>query len=117
MPPKYPETVTVATPLPPTVDPATGLETTPPPHVANVAARLSQQAVATVGSQVEQMAAQATVISLWTLLVPPGTTLTPLSTVRDSLGRTFEVTGDVADRPNHAPQFRAAAVRLISDLQ
>ncbi len=117
MPPTYPETVTVTTPLPSEVDPATGLETTPAPHVADVRARLSQQPVATVGSQVEQMAAQQTVISLWTLLVPPGTTLTPLSTVRDSRGRLFEVSGDVADRPNHKPQFRAAALRLISDMQ
>jgi hypothetical protein len=117
MPPKYQETVTVTTPLDPVVDPATGLETTPAPHVANVQARLSQQPVANIGGQVEQMAAQSTVISLWTLLVPPGTTLTSRSTVLDSRGRTFQVSGDVADRPNHQPQFRAAAVRLISDMQ
>jgi hypothetical protein len=82
-----------------------------------VAARLSQRPVAEVGSQGEQLAQQNTTTSSWTLLVPAGTVLTERSTVLDSAGRTFQVDGEVADRPKIRPQFRAAAVRLISDLQ
>jgi hypothetical protein len=116
--PKYREMVTVTTPLAPAVNPATGRETTPPPHVVpDVPARLSQRPVAEVGSQGEQLAEQNTTISAWTLLVPPDTVLTERSTVLDAKGRTFEVVGKVADRPNDKPQFRAAALRLISDLQ
>jgi hypothetical protein len=37
--------------------------------------------------------------------------------VLDEQGRRFSIEGDVADRPNHRPQFRAAAARLISDMQ
>jgi hypothetical protein len=60
--------------------------------------------------------AQDTTISLWTILVPKGTTLTPDSVVEHS-GRKFEVVGQPADRPDHRPIFRAAALRLISDMQ
>lgn len=117
MAPKLPQTVTITTPQDPTVDPATGLETAPPPVVASVPARLSQKPVADLGSQIELLATQNTTISLWTLLVPPGTVLTARSTVADESAQKYEVVGHPADRPNHRPQFRAAALRLISDLQ
>lgn len=115
--PKLPQMVVITTPQDPTVDPATGRETTPPPLVANVRARLSQKPVADLGSQVELLAEQNTTISLWTLLVPPGTVLTARSTVVDENAQRYEVVGHPADRPNHRPQFRAAALRLISDMQ
>lgn len=116
--PKYREKVEITTPPAPAVDPATGREMTAAPHVVpDVPARLSQRPVAEVGGQSEQLAEQTTTTSSWTLLVPPGTVLTERSTVLDSRGRTFMVVGEVADRPNTRPQFRAAAVRLISDLQ
>lgn len=116
--PKFPEKVTVTTPPAAAVDPVTGRESTAAPLVVpDVPARLSQRPVAEVGSQSERLAEQNTTSSSWTLLVPPGTVLTERSTVLDSIGRTFQVNGAVADRPNDKPQFRAAAVRLISDLQ
>lgn len=116
--PQMPQRVTITTPLPPTLDPATGLETFPPPHLASgVPARLSQAPVANVGGQTELLANQNTTISLWTILVPAGTVLTELSTVVDEAGKTFQVVGNVADRPHYRPQFRAAAARLISDMQ
>lgn len=116
--PKFRDRVAITTPSKPAVDPATGKETTPVPHQASdVPARLSQRPVAEVSGQSEQRAEQNTTISSWTILVPPGTVLTDLSTVLDQRGRTFEVDGEVADRPNDKPQFRAAALRLISDIQ
>lgn len=119
MAPKLPQTVTITTPQDPVVDPATGLETIPPPHVApGVAARLSQKPIADLGSQIELLATQDTTISLWSLLVGPREVLTSRSTVvHDASGRRFEVVGQPADRPDHKPQFRAAALRLISDMQ
>lgn len=116
--PKMPQRVTITTPPDPTVNPATGLPPTVPPHVAtNVPARLSQKPIADVGSQVELLGSQNTTISLWTVLVPAGTVLTSRSTVVDESGREFQIVGNPADRPNHRPQFRAAAARLISDMQ
>lgn len=63
------------------------------------------------------LATQNTTISLWTLLVPAGTTLTSASSFTDESGRRYVVVGQPADRPDHKPQFRAAAARLISDMQ
>ena len=116
--PKLTSRVTITTPQDPTIDSPTGLVTTPEPHVANgVPARFSQIPVANVGGQVEFLAGQDTVISFWTILVGPNTVLTSRSTVVDEQGRKFQIVGQVADRPNHRPQFRAAAARLISDMQ
>lgn len=116
--PKYDTTVTITTPPEPVVDPATGRETTAAPVVVpDVPARLSQSPVAVVGSQNENRATQNTTVTSWTLLVPPGTALTSRSTVLDVHGRLFAVEGEPADRPNTRPQFRAASLRLISDLQ
>lgn len=115
--PRFPQTVEVSTPGPPTVDPVTGNERPGTPTVETVRARISQSPVANVGAQVELLASQHTVISFWTVLVPVGTVMTAQSTVTDEDGRKFAITGDVADRPNHRPMFRAAAARLISDMQ
>jgi hypothetical protein len=115
--PKFPQTVEITTPGPPTEDPVSGSEIPGTPTVETARARISQAPVANVGSQVELLAQQNTVISLWTVIVPPGTVMTSQSTLVDDQGRRFQVTGDVADRPNHRPQFRAAAARLISDQQ
>ena len=117
MKPRFPSTVLISTPGPSTVDPVTG---NPVPGTATVVsspARISQAPVANVGSQVELLAEQNTVISLWTVMVPAGTVMRSDSTVTDDLGRRFTITGEVADRPHHRPQFRAAAARLISDMQ
>jgi hypothetical protein len=43
--------------------------------------------------------------------------LTSASTITDEDGRVFQVSGSVADRPKHRPQFRTASLRLISDMQ
>jgi hypothetical protein len=37
--------------------------------------------------------------------------------VIDELGQVFQVVGAVARRPQHRPEFLAAAARLISDMQ
>lgn len=115
--PKFPQTVEITTPGSATVDPVTGLETSTPATVVTSPARISQAPVANLASQVELLAEQNTVISMWTVIVPAGTTMTATSTVADDRGRTFAITGEPADRPNHKPLFRAAAARLISDMQ
>lgn len=115
--PRFPTQVEIWTPSPSTVDPVTGNEVPGTPTVETVRARISQSPVANVGAQVELLANQNTVISFWTVIVPAGTVLTSQSTVTDEDGRKFTIIGDVADRPNHKPLFRAAAARLISDMQ
>ena len=80
-------------------------------------AYLEQAPVTEAGGRQEFRDDQGTVISAWTLLVLAPCTLTSESTVTDSQGRQYRVVGDVADRPHHRPKFRAAALRLISDLQ
>jgi hypothetical protein len=115
--PKFPQRVTVSTPGPPVEDPVSGNTRPGPPTVTETTARISQAPVANVGGQIELLAEQNTVISLWTVLVPAGATLESNSTVTDESGRVFAITGQVAERPNHKPQFRAAAARLISDMQ
>lgn len=83
----------------------------------NVPARLSQSPVANLGSQIELLSNRQTVISMWTVLVDRSTPLSPDSVVIDEQGRKFRVEGAVADRPAHRPTFKAAAARLISDMQ
>lgn len=101
-----------------TPDPVTGNERPGPPTVQyEVPARLSQAPVANVGSQVELLANQTTVISLWTILVRQSTPLFPNSVITDELGQKFRIEGAVALRPKHRPTFKAAAARLISDMQ
>lgn len=117
--PKLPTPVRVETPWKSTVDPATGLQTAGPATIVQTRARLSQVAVANVGSQVELLADQNTVISLWSVLVTADVPMDSTSRVvtEDGTERVFQITGDVADRPFHKPLFRAAAARLISDMQ
>ncbi len=118
MPPPMPRTVTISTPGAPTVDPVSGNERPGGLATATVPAWLSQRPVADVGGQIELLASQNTTISLWTLLVPAGTVLTSSSTFTDESGRKYVVIGQPADRPDFPPhQFRAAAARLISDMQ
>lgn len=80
-------------------------------------ARLSQKPVVDISSGDELRVSQDTEVSQWTLIVPRGTELTSKSTVTDADGRVFQVSGSVADRPKHRPQFRTASLRLISDMQ
>lgn len=115
MKPKFTQTVEITTPGPVTL--VDGLPIPGPSTVETSPARISQGAVANVGAQIELLAEQDTTISLWTILVPRGQLLTSKSTVVDDTGRKFSIVGDVADRPNHKPLFRAAAARLISDMQ
>jgi hypothetical protein len=101
-----------------TVSPDTGNDIPGPvDRQFNVPARLSQSPVANVGSQVELLANQKTAISTWVVLVGKSTTLTSDSVVIDGQGRKFRIEGAVADRPAHRPTFKAAAARLISDMQ
>lgn len=101
-----------------TVNPETGNEIPgTPQRQFNVPARLSQAPVANVGGQVELLSTQQTTISMWTVLVGRETVLTSSSVVTDGQGRKFRIEGAVADRPAHRPTFRAAAARLISDMQ
>lgn len=116
--PRLPQLMTFTTPGPSTVDPVSGNLVPGPPTVETGRVRISQAAVANVGSQFELMAGQHTVISMWTVLIEvPGPVVTSETVGVDDRGRKFAMTGDVADRPNHKPVFRAAAARLISDMQ
>jgi hypothetical protein len=111
--------LTILTPGPSTVDPVTGNPRPGAPISVSVLGYLAQNPVANLSSQVELRGTQTTVISLFTVLVPAGTVLTAESTVVDASGRRFEVAGEPADRVGLSRQvmFRAAALRLISDLQ
>lgn len=116
--PHFNQLLEISTPGPATVDPETGNPRPGTPTVQQVMGRLSQSPVANIASQFELMATQQTVISLWSVLVPAGTVMTALSTVTEvETGRQLAISGDVADRPHHRPKFRAAAARLISDMQ
>lgn len=125
--PKFPHPIRITTPLPATVDPATGLETTPAPTVVATTGYLSQAPVGNLSSADEVRAGQTTVIARYTLLVRPGEVLTAESTVEDvagsiaPAGTTFVVEGQPADRRALAQHnkkiFRAASLRLISDMQ
>jgi hypothetical protein len=101
------------------VDPVSGNERPGTPITATgVPARLSQSPVANVGSQVELLADQNTVISFWTVLTGPNSGLASGSEVTDEdTGRRFAIVGAVARRPDRHPKFLAAAARLISDMQ
>lgn len=116
--PSMPNRVTIETPTPSSVDPDSGdLVPGAVTTLHEVPARLSQDPVTNVGSQVDLLASQQTVISMWKIHVHKDIPLTSDSVVTDEQGRKFRIEGAVADRPNHRPQFRVAAARLISDLQ
>ncbi len=119
MAPKLDQQVTIRNPGPPTgeTDPKTGLPTPPAPVDVVEPARLSQKPVVDVSSASEFRGQQSTVLSNWTILVGPGSALTSDSVVIDELGQQFQIIGAVARRPQHRPEFLAAAARLISDMQ
>lgn len=102
-----------------TPDPETGNPRPSSPHVQyEKNARISQQPVANIGSQVELAGTQQTVISVWTVQVEPATLLTSESEVTDdATGRKYKIQGDVARRPDRRPDYLAAQARLISDMQ
>jgi hypothetical protein len=70
-----------------------------------------------VGSQNENTATQHTTLSRWSFLCPLDVPLTPDSEVVDETGAVYRVIGQPAARPDHRPQWRAAALHLISDMQ
>lgn len=109
--------VTVETPGPPVVDPATGNVIPGPSTSEETLAWLSQNSVVETGAQIELNAAQDTTISLWTFLCPLTVPITSKSTVVDGDGRKFVVVGQPAQRPDHRPRWRAASLRMISDMQ
>lgn len=65
----------------------------------------------------ENTATQHTSISTHTLLCPLSVPLTADSQVVDEHGNRYRVLGTPASRPDHRPQWRAAALQLISDMQ
>ena len=100
------------------MDPVSGNEKPGTPTVQHeVPARLSQAPVANVGSQTELLVNQKTTISMWTILVDRSTPLFSNSVVTDELGQKYRIEGAVALRPQNRPSFKAAAARLISDMQ
>lgn len=115
--PKLPEQVWIRNPSSGVEDPETGNSRPTPTTPEPTPARLSQKPVVDVSSGDELRASQSTDVSQWTILVPRGTELTSTSTITDADGRVFQVSGAVADRPKHRPQFRTASLRLISDMQ
>lgn len=129
--PQFPHRVNISTPgeqtVPPTVDPETGNEVTPPPVTRPGMAWLAQRPTGVLAAAAELNGTQNTTISLATILVPVGTILTKDSTVEDvdgvvggEPGAKYVVEGKPADRYSgvrHQTVFRAAALRLVSDLQ
>lgn len=114
-----PRTVTVATPAPPSVDPDTGNDIPGAFEETETRAYLSQLPVAQLSSQIEMVAAQSTVISSYTLIVPASVPLSASSEVVDEDGVRYRVIGQPAQRRGLGRQvlFQAAAVHRISDLQ
>lgn len=115
--PNLPEKVWIRNPESSVEDPQTGNPRPTVPTPEPTPARLSQKPVVDVSSGDELRASQSTDVSQWTILVPRGTALTAASVITDEDGRVFQVSGAVADRPKHRPQFRTASLRLISDMQ
>jgi hypothetical protein len=129
--PRYPHQVKITTPAPrtspPATDPATGNELPTPPATVAGQAYLAQKPVAVLGSGTELAASQRTTITSATMLVPPATVLTDESIVEDvdgvvngEPGSKWRVEGTPATRTSRLgaqQSFRAASLRLISDLQ
>jgi hypothetical protein len=124
--PKFVHQVRIETPTSPTVDPATGLQSTTPASTVTTRAWLSQRPTNQLASAVELTAEQHTTVGLYTILLPPGTQLTSSSRVTDLSGvvnppgAVLEVEGQPATR--YSPmarrvQFIAASLRLVSDMQ
>lgn len=129
--PHYPHRVRITTPAPqtdpPTVDPVTGNEVTPDPVTRSGMAWMAQRPTGVLAAAAELNAGQNTTISLATMLVDAATVLTEDSTVEDvdgvvngQVGAKYVVEGKPANRYSGVRQeivFRAAALRLVSDLQ
>lgn len=117
--PRFPRTVTVRTPSPPSVDPATGNAVPGPPVEVVTPAYLAQQSTVVLSAYVELKGRQDTTISLFTLLVPPDVVLTDESQVIDEQGRVYRINGSPAERRGLRQRvlFRAASMHLVSDLQ
>lgn len=115
-PSKMRQQVVLRNPGPLMTDPVTGNERPGPPTSTTTRAYLAQVPVGNVGAQIDLRAEQDTVVSLWTLLVPPDAPLTRRTTVISG-SEEWRVVGEVANRPMHRPQFLAAALRKVSDLQ
>jgi hypothetical protein len=111
-----PHQVTVRTPNPPAVDPVTGLLTNPTLTSADTRAWLGQNPVLQVTTQDETAAGQSTTVSSHSFLCPLGVPLTSASEVVHA-GLVYRVVGRPALRPDHRPQWQAAALQLISDMQ
>lgn len=100
------------------MDPATGRETRPAPTVTKTRAWLGQNSVLQVGNQYEDNTARHATISSHSFLCHLSVPLTSESEVNDDeTGATYRVIGQPAARPDHRPQWRAAALQLISDMQ
>jgi hypothetical protein len=121
--PRLPHKVTLINPGPPTTSPTTGNEVAGAPVRTVTRAYLSQRPVENLSSAIEISGEQTTVVALYTLIVPPGAPLLPVSVIEDSDGFRYEVEGSPAARarspyPGGAkPYYQAAALRRISDLQ
>lgn len=124
--PKFPHRVVIKTPGPPRIDPVTGNELPGTPTTVGTSAYLAQRPVAEVSGSSELAAQQDTTLSDYTILVPPGTVLTSKSVVTDvdgvldDPGLTYQVSGRPAQRTSllrHRVVYRAATLKLISDLQ
>jgi len=117
--PRMPGTVTVQTPSLPSSDPATGNERQGTLTTVTTRAYLSQQPVTIVSASPELQARQDTTITTYTLLVPASVVLTSASIVTDEDGVRYSVIGQPAERRGlgRSPQFRAAGLHRVSDLQ
>lgn len=126
--PQFPHRARITTPgSTPTVDPTTGNETPAAPTTRETWAWMAQRPTGVLAAAAELNTAQDTVISLATILVAPDEPLTADSTVEDvdgvvngQPGAVYRVEGQPADRYSGQRRrivFRAAAMRLVSDLQ
>jgi hypothetical protein len=125
--PQYPHRVRISTPTASTTDPVSGNETPGPVTTVTTAAWLAQRPTGVLAAAAELNAGQNTTISLATILVGPSTVLTKDSTVEDvdgvvggEAGAKYVVEGKPANRYSGVSRrvvFRAAALRLVSDLQ
>jgi hypothetical protein len=123
--PRLPHKITITNPGPPAISPTTGNEVAGEPVTVSSRAYLSQRPVENLSSAIEINGAQTTVVSLYTLLVPPDAPLRADSVITDvATGSRYEVEGNPATRERSPylagagrPYYAAAALRRISDLQ
>lgn len=111
------QSVTVTTPGVRTVDPTNGNELVAVALVQPTMAWLMQKSLIHLATQIELSAAQNTTIGMFAFLCPLSIELTSASTVTDDAGQKYVVVGQPAKRPDHRPRWRAADLRMISDMQ